>query len=247
MSQGHNRHYSYSPTQRRIEIVSITVVFSMLAYFLVRGISVAAHGGTLGLVVLLVAAFVGFVGADLASGIVHWAGDTLGDASVPILGKALIQPFREHHIHPKDLARHDFIETNGSNCLVVTVPLGLGVAFLPGVIGWQFAVCSFLCSLSLFTVATNQFHKWAHTDNPPWWVRALQKSGLILSPEHHDVHHTMPHHQHYCITVGWLNPLLNKLGFFRGLEAIVGRFAPSLLHIEERLAFEREQARTRAQ
>jgi len=28
----------------------------------------------------------------------------------------------------------------------------------------------------------------------------------------------------YCITNGWLNPLLNKLKFFRRLEALIGFF-----------------------
>jgi ubiquitin-conjugating enzyme E2 variant len=104
--------------------------------------------------------------------------------------------------------------------------------------------------MSLFTVATNQFHKWAHADKTPGWVKRLQRAGLILSPSHHDIHHAMPHDKHYCITAGWMNPLLDKLRFFRAFEALIRRLNPSLLHIDERLAYvaaERERAaRSRA-
>ena len=54
---------------------------------------------------------------------VHWAGDTLGDETTPFLGKNFVMPFRQHHVDPKDIARHDFIETNGNNCIVVLAPL----------------------------------------------------------------------------------------------------------------------------
>jgi len=50
-------------------------------------------------------------------------------------------------------------------------------------------------------------------------VRLLQRTRLVLAPTHHQVHHTKPFNMHYCITNGWLNPLLNKIGFFRGMEA----------------------------
>jgi ubiquitin-conjugating enzyme E2 variant len=50
-------------------------------------------------------------------------------------------------------------------------------------------------------------------------VRWLQSTRLVLRPDHHQIHHTKPFNMHYCITNGWLNPLLNKIGFFRGLEA----------------------------
>ena len=44
----------------------------------------------------------------------------------------------------------------------------------------------------------------------------------------------MPHDTHYCITVGWMNPILNKLRFFRAMEWVVAQFRPHWLFIEER-------------
>jgi hypothetical protein len=57
-------------------------------------------------------------------------------------------------------------------------------------------------------------------------VRGLQKAGLILSPEHHAIHHASPQDKAYCITVGWMNPILDKVGFFRACEAVIGWVLP---------------------
>ncbi len=91
--------------------------------------------------------------------------------------------------------------------------------------------------LALFIVATNQFHKWAHSDHPPRVAVLLQRWGLILSPEHHNIHHALPHDRQYCITVGWMNPLLNRIQFFRGVEAMVAAVRPEWLYLEERELF----------
>ena len=223
---------SYSRSHRAVELVSIVVVFAILTAMAVR--IVRSVNTPSGWVCLVLVALTGYLTADLLSGIVHWAGDTLGDESTPILGKNFVLPFRQHHIDPKDISRHDFIEPNGNNCIVVLLPLGPAYVLKPEETGFGFFASALLGFLALFIVATNQFHKWAHTDRPPRFARWLQRWGLILSPAHHDVHHALPHDRHYCITVGWMNPLLNRISFFRGIEALIAIIRPEWLHLEER-------------
>jgi ubiquitin-conjugating enzyme E2 variant len=207
----------YSPAVRRFEIASIlgyaavmTWLFAGIAPWVVRSPFLAG------------AAFMlGFVAADFISGFVHWLADTWGTPEWPIIGKALIRPFREHHVDPKEITRHDFIETNGNNCFI-SIPAATLAALLPDGTPWFFcAALTFAMCLAIF--GTNQFHKWAHMDDPPRYVRALQRANLILPPEHHAVHHSPPYAKYYCITVGWLNEALFRLRFFQMLEKIVTR------------------------
>jgi ubiquitin-conjugating enzyme E2 variant len=198
-----------------------------------------------GWVNLILTGLTGYVASDIITGIAHWSGDTLGHDRVWFFGPNFIRPFREHHFDQKAITRHDFIETNGNNCIGMCPPLVVAFVAVPHHEGFGFFAWTFVAFVSLFVVATNQFHKWAHADNPPAAARWLQRWGLILPPVHHDVHHASPHDKHYCITVGWMNPILNGIGFFRAAEWIVARVCPSWLHIEERNRY-REAARANA-
>jgi len=164
----------------------------------------------------------GFVAADFISGVVHWTFDTWGAPSTPVVGKTFIVPFRIHHSDPVDITRHGFIATNGHNCLA-TVPLLFGSLFLDMGSGWGAGLLTFLMAASLGTFGTNQFHKWAHQEEVGPVVAFLQRHHLVLNPRHHGVHHAHPYDQHYCITTGWMNPLLRAIRFFRLAEWAITR------------------------
>lgn len=209
----------YPPFQRAVEIFSIGA-FTVLAGVTALRLWRAAEGADYWLLAATVP--LGYLCADFFSGLVHWGFDTWGSIHTPIAGKNWIRPFREHHVDPKAITRHDFVETNGNNCLV-SLPALLLTASLPYTADGWFAMAFggtmlFNC---IGVLGTNQFHKWAHTDEPPRLVRWLQDRHLILPTAHHDIHHRAPYETHYCITTGWLNPILRATGFFRHLERAI--------------------------
>lgn len=155
--------------------------------------------------------FCGSVLADVGSGFVHWFWDTWGKSTWPVVGPLFVRPFREHHIDPTDITRHDFIETNGLSAFGMLPFLGLALW-----VGGFWAIM--FLSASALILVTNQIHKWAHTKKLPWIIRFLQRTHLILSPKMHATHHAHPHMTHYCITHGWCNFVLDKLCIFRFLE-----------------------------
>ena len=88
---------------------------------------------------------------------------------------------------------------------------------------------------------TNQVHKWAHMPKPPRIARYLQRAHLVLTPTDHRHHHTHPFIHSYCITTGWMNPILNRLHFWRGLEWLIHRRSGALPR-EDDLGFQEAKA-----
>lgn len=200
-----------------LEVFSVFAFLALVAALLGK---LSWNLSSLSLLPVLLAAVVGFVGADFTSGLVHWLFDTWGDPDTPVVGKTFIVPFRVHHSDPEDITRHGFAATNGHNCLVSLPVLALALA-LPAGSSWGAPLAAFMLFMTLGVFGTNQFHKWAHLENPGPVIGWLQKRGLILGREHHDIHHTWPYERHYCITTGWLNPLLDRIGFFRKAEKLI--------------------------
>ncbi|MBV9928616.1 MAG: kua-ubiquitin conjugating enzyme hybrid localization domain protein [Acidobacteria bacterium] len=165
-------------------------------------------------------AVLGLLFGDFITGLVHWAADTYGEESTPVIGRSLVRPFRVHHVRPLEICEHGVVETIGNTCILATPLFALFVAVMAyGETSAAAAFAVFTAAVTVgVTVATNQFHKWAHQESPPRLARALQRARIILSPEHHRAHHTAPFESSYAITNGWLNPLLNRTRFFRQLE-----------------------------
>jgi len=159
----------------------------------------------------VVAALLGWLLADLISGVVHLSADELGDERTPLVGRNVIAPFREHHVDPTAMTEHGVVETNGDSALAV-LPVLLAGFFLLGSTPSlaTFAQHVGLLSFSAAILLTNQIHQWSHARHAPCSVRWLQRHGLILAPAHHAKHHRR-HDRAFCITSGWCNPLLDRL------------------------------------
>ncbi|KAG8567467.1 hypothetical protein GDO81_013642 [Engystomops pustulosus] len=219
----------YSPGKRLQEWVSVILCFLLMSFnfcYLVRYFSLE-H--TVSIVLSVVA---GIITADFASGLVHWGADTWGSVELPIVGKAFIRPFREHHIDPTAITRHDFIETNGDNCMLTIIPLGcMAYKFLflsPDIFYKTYATECFIFALAMFVTLTNQIHKWSHTYfGLPSWVVFLQDWHIILPRKHHRIHHVSPHETYFCITTGiFLNIFaMAAIQINRNCNQIVKRYA----------------------
>ena len=158
--------------------------------------------------------------ADLVSGVVHWAADTWGRDTMPVVGQRFLRPFRVHHVNPDDFLRRDFLDCNG-DVAMLTLPVLLGAFALPldtagGAVG-----AVLLVSFAAWSLPTNQVHQWAHMPHPPTAVRWLQRRRLILSPEAHRQHHQSPYAVNYCIATGWSNRWLTNVDAFRRIERAI--------------------------
>jgi ubiquitin-conjugating enzyme E2 variant len=219
---------SYTSTKRAFEIFFVTCVGVLLPvalYNLLVNVERANFH------VLVVGALCGILFSDFMSGLVHWAADTWGTLDWPFVGPTFIRSFREHHVSPTAMCEHDFFETNGDNFMLVVIPLfllsiknyfenspdGINVPW------FEIFSSMFWLSTSIGVAMTNQFHKWSHTAKPPALVSFLQNSWIILPKSNHSLHHRPAFDGYYCITTGWLNPLLDGTNFWKKVEYLVNK------------------------
>jgi ubiquitin-conjugating enzyme E2 variant len=200
---------------RLVEVASI-LAFAVLWPWLLARLLPAFAGAPL---MAPLAILAGLLGADFLSGFFHWLFDTWWRPETPLIGRTLVRTFREHHVDPTSITRHDFVETNGSNMLAGAALTALGFALHGREPSAELLSC--LLFTGLFMAMTSQIHKWAHMEEPPAFVRLLQRSHILLSKEAHALHHEAPFARSYCITCGWLNGTLHFLRFFPVLEGVI--------------------------
>jgi ubiquitin-conjugating enzyme E2 variant len=198
--------------------VTVPVLVALLAGHADRTLDVLTGPQAIGIV--LVAAIAAVLVADLASGVVHWWCDTFFDERTPVIGSSVIFPFREHHRDPLAITRRGFFQVNHSNGLVMLPPLAAAWWWAWPASDAPAAIfgAAFLLVLAPAVWMTNQIHQWAHALAVPRAVRWAQRWHLVLDPRQHGYHHTPDAAAAYCITTGWLNPLVDRLGILPAIE-----------------------------
>jgi hypothetical protein len=179
-----------------------------LGVFTLLILALACHLGRAPVLTLLPGLLLGYLSADIASGLVHWVCDNFFEEDSPVIGPLFIHPFREHHRDPEGMTRHGFLELTGNSCLAMIPLLSFVWWRRDSMSALSQATVVFLC-LALF--ATNLFHKWAHAKRVPPLIRTLQQYRLILTPAHHRRHHDHGFSGAYCITSGWMSRSLDFL------------------------------------
>jgi ubiquitin-conjugating enzyme E2 variant len=157
--------------------------------------------------------------ADFASGLVHWAGDTWGTIQTPFLGKSVILFFREHHVDPLHMTHRSFFVTN-SKPFCIILPFQLHLYYMPIESIPTFWYLWMWLFLTVSAGLSNQLHSYAHQPTCNRFIRLLQNWGIIISVKRHKVHHDNLD-LGYCISNGWLNPILDSTGFWRKLEKVI--------------------------
>ena len=173
---------------------------------------------------------VGYLLADLISGVAHWVGDRFFDETTPYVGRNFIAPFRRHHVAPREMVEHGLVELVGNTAILALPPIALAHHTLRPDSPPLLFMSGLLLSSLVGSVCTNLIHRWAHMQRPPRAARWLQRSGLILSHERHARHHRRPFDRSYCITTGWLNAPMDRLGIWTALERLIGRAEPEDAH-----------------
>ncbi|MBY0280486.1 fatty acid desaturase family protein [Candidatus Binatia bacterium] len=218
---------------KAFDVASVSALLVLLNVAVARLVPALGEGGAAAWI-LLPACAAAVLAADLVSGLVHWICDRFFAEDTPLIGRMLIHPFREHHVDPMAITRHGLFELCGNNALAVLLPvLALLLAGPPRPSASSLALHGFVIAFSFAVFATNLMHKWAHAVQCRAVVRWLQRTRLILSPEVHDRHHRGDFSHGYCVTTGWLNPLLDASRVLPRSEAWLRsrrrRFARTLL------------------
>lgn len=220
MTKEKDIHYEFDGNHQLMQWVGVMSYFSLSLFWCFKLMMTLESLAQVALVIFN--CILAYAVADLVSGLVHWTFDRYFSVATPVLGQNFVLPFRIHHIDPKEMTLHGFLATNGNNCLV-TLPFLVPLLLVPaaGESLWWLSVHTFVIGLCGGIFATNQFHLWAHCESVPKWVAFLQRKRLILCPQHHSIHHKVPYNTHYCITTGWLNKGLARIGFHEGLERVI--------------------------
>ncbi|HEY1976193.1 MAG TPA: fatty acid desaturase CarF family protein [Candidatus Baltobacteraceae bacterium] len=152
--------------------------------------------------------------ADFISGLLHWAEDTwLAPGKSELLDRWIVRDNIDHHRMPGTIRAGHYWQTNRVCILAAAVVTAALLLF--HVHAWQTYFVVLLLSQS------NQVHLWAHSSRVPRWVAQLQRAGILQSRNQHAKHHKSPYAINFCTMTDYLNPLLERLAFWRRLESLL--------------------------
>jgi hypothetical protein len=168
-----------------------------------------------------IAGAIGLLLADLYSGLIHWGTDTWFDE---LQIERVVSIAREHHLYPSNIVDYGLADYAGYTSWPSVVVFGPALALLTSIFSPSRAilVAVLICGqVSGFMLFGTHFHRLGHARPGNWLIRFLQSAHFLITPQYHARHHRENHDTHYCVVNGWMNPICDAIGFWRGLENVV--------------------------
>jgi ubiquitin-conjugating enzyme E2 variant len=155
--------------------------------------------------------------ADLVAGCVHWFEDAYVREDTPLIGSLIGKANVIHHHLPRYMTRHNWWQSSWD--LLAFSALVVFGAWQLGLLTWQ------VWLFAAISANANEVHKWSHRTRMEngWLITWLQNMRLLQTPHHHAVHHTNPKNVRYCPITNLVNPILDHLHFWDGLEWLLAR------------------------
>ncbi len=155
--------------------------------------------------------------AEFVTGIVHWFEDAYVREDTPLIGRHVARPNIVHHHYPRFMTKLSWWQSSWDLCLLSALLVVL--AWLCGVLTWQ------VWLFAILAANANQMHKWTHrtrNENGPV-ISFFQDIRILQTARHHARHHTDPKNSHYCTMTNVLNPVLDGIRFWDGVEWALAR------------------------
>jgi hypothetical protein len=155
--------------------------------------------------------------AEFAAGLVHWFEDAYIRDTTPLIGRLVGRPNTVHHHYPRFMTRRSWWQSSWD--LVLLAALLVVGAWCLHLLTWQVWLFAFLAANA------NEFHKWEHRTRKEngRLISFLQDVRILQTAKHHAKHHTDPKNSHYCTVTSFLNPVLDIIRFWDGLEWLLAR------------------------
>lgn len=150
--------------------------------------------------------------ADFVAGIVHWFEDAYVREDTPLIGSFIGKANVIHHHLPRHMTHNNWWQSSWDLlCFSAFIVLG---AWWLGVLTWH------VWLFAIISTNANQVHKWSHQTRRENGriITFFQDIKLLQTPHHHAVHHTNPKNVRYCPVTNLVNPLLDTLKFWDGVE-----------------------------
>lgn len=150
--------------------------------------------------------------ADFVAGVIHWAEDAYIREDTPLIGSFIGRANVIHHHLPRYMTRNTWWQSSWDLLLVSGV-----VVFA----AWRLNLLTWHVWLfAAISANANEVHKWSHRTRRENGriITWLQNLRLLQTPQHHAVHHTNPKNVRYCPVTNLVNPILDRLHFWDGVE-----------------------------